>query len=334
MSLLWVRELDSPEPRPADWARRSSDEFAHHPFWSPDSHSIGFFGTARAETDFGVGRRTAEARGRRLAEGRDVVLERRHSLHTRRQRRPPRNFRKWRRSNGGDRAAERGELGAQLAVVSARWPAVSLHGQTSIARSTHSEAGIYLGSLDAPEVRRLLPDVSSAVYSTSGYILFLREGILTAAPFDETSGDSKATPSPSVKRSRRIPSAPGRDFHRTRRRDRAPLCGILRRPRTTPLGRSARSHYRRRERPELFRRDGLSRRPTDRGHHQRRQDRERRHLDSRCRRNGETPDNVARMGGVPRLVGRRSADRLHLDTGNGRRAAGSRHQWRRADARP
>jgi hypothetical protein len=51
-----------------------------------------------------------------------------------------------------------------------------------------SDAGIYLGSLDSRETQRLLPDLSSAVYSTRGYILFDREGVLTAAPFDAASG--------------------------------------------------------------------------------------------------------------------------------------------------
>ena len=51
-----------------------------------------------------------------------------------------------------------------------------------------SEQGIYLGSLDNPTITRLLPDLSSAVYAPPGYLVFAREGTLTAAPFDLAAG--------------------------------------------------------------------------------------------------------------------------------------------------
>ena len=51
-----------------------------------------------------------------------------------------------------------------------------------------SEQGIYLGSLDSPTIVRLLPDLSSAVYAPPGYLVFAREGTLTAAPFDLAAG--------------------------------------------------------------------------------------------------------------------------------------------------
>ena len=51
-----------------------------------------------------------------------------------------------------------------------------------------SEQGIYLGSLDSPTMQRLLPDLSSAVYAAPGYLVFVREGTLTAAPFDLAAG--------------------------------------------------------------------------------------------------------------------------------------------------
>jgi Tol biopolymer transport system component len=51
-----------------------------------------------------------------------------------------------------------------------------------------SEQGIYLGSLDSPATQRLLPDLSSAVYAPPGYLVFSREGMLTAVPFDLVAG--------------------------------------------------------------------------------------------------------------------------------------------------
>ncbi len=57
---------------------------------------------------------------------------------------------------------------------------------TSAAES--SQQGIYLGSLDGAEPRRLLPDLSSAVYAAPGYLVFARNGVLHAAPFDLKTG--------------------------------------------------------------------------------------------------------------------------------------------------
>ena len=51
-----------------------------------------------------------------------------------------------------------------------------------------SEQGVYLGSLDSPKIERLLPDLSSAVYASPGYLVFAREGTLAAAPFDLAAG--------------------------------------------------------------------------------------------------------------------------------------------------
>ena len=51
-----------------------------------------------------------------------------------------------------------------------------------------SDQGVYLGSLDSSTVERLLPDLSSAVYAPPGYLVFAREGALTAAPFDLAAG--------------------------------------------------------------------------------------------------------------------------------------------------
>jgi serine/threonine protein kinase/Tol biopolymer transport system component len=62
--------------------------------------------------------------------------------------------------------------------------------------SEASEQGIYLGSLDSPEIRKLLPDPSSAVYAPPGYLVFVREGTLTAAPFDLGAGRVTGAPAP------------------------------------------------------------------------------------------------------------------------------------------
>ena len=187
MSSLWVRELDSPEPRPLI-GTEEFDEFTHHPFWSPDSRSIGFFGRLglkRISASGGGPQKLADASlpkgGAWSSSG--VILYA-----------PDDNV-------GLLEVSENGGAPTAVTVLPKEgtwehaWPSFLPDGRRFLFTAKPlnrpfdtSEAGIYLGSLDAPEVRRLLPDVSSAVYSTSGYILFLREGILTAAPFDETSG--------------------------------------------------------------------------------------------------------------------------------------------------
>ncbi len=44
--------------------------------------------------------------------------------------------------------------------------------------------GIYVGSLDSKETKRLLGDVSNAAYAPPGYLLFVRDWTLMAQPFD------------------------------------------------------------------------------------------------------------------------------------------------------
>src|SRR5262249_30980362 len=44
--------------------------------------------------------------------------------------------------------------------------------------------GVYLGSLDSPQVQKLFDSVSQAVYVPAGYLLFVRLGTLLAQRFD------------------------------------------------------------------------------------------------------------------------------------------------------
>lgn len=61
--------------------------------------------------------------------------------------------------------------------------------------SESSEQGIYLGTLDDPgHIRRLLPDLSSAVYAAPGFVMFARGDRLMAAAFDLEAGQRAGTP--------------------------------------------------------------------------------------------------------------------------------------------
>jgi dipeptidyl aminopeptidase/acylaminoacyl peptidase len=48
--------------------------------------------------------------------------------------------------------------------------------------------GLYLGSLDAPETHRLVAADASGAYAHPGYLLWPRQGMLVAAPFDAARG--------------------------------------------------------------------------------------------------------------------------------------------------
>jgi len=54
-------------------------------------------------------------------------------------------------------------------------------------RTPLEASAIYLGSLDSPKTRSLLPAESQAVYAPSGHLLFIRSGTLMAQPFDARS---------------------------------------------------------------------------------------------------------------------------------------------------
>jgi eukaryotic-like serine/threonine-protein kinase len=76
------------------------------------------------------------------------------------------------------------------------WPAFLPDGRRfvfSIAAARPEHAGIYLGSLDGREPRKLLPLQSSLAYA-SGYLLYRREQTLVAHPFDASIGDFRGEP--------------------------------------------------------------------------------------------------------------------------------------------
>jgi eukaryotic-like serine/threonine-protein kinase len=90
-------------------------------------------------------------------------------------------------------SAREPELGDMYAspddVLLQVWPSFLPSGREFLfaqASSNPARQGIYLGSLDSPEVVRVLPVFSNAVVSTSGHLVFGRDGALLAQPFDPT----------------------------------------------------------------------------------------------------------------------------------------------------
>jgi Tol biopolymer transport system component len=182
MPVLWVRDLASGEARPL-----KGTEGAALPFWSPDSRDLGFTANflKRVPADGGpvqVITEKAANRGGAWAPDGTIVFSAGDSTPLYRINAAP-----------GSTAAPLTKL--QGGDWSHCWPSFLPDGRRFLfaaklwSRSAEtSEQGIYLESLDSPEIRRLLPDLSSAVYAPPGYLVFVRDGILTAAPFDLATG--------------------------------------------------------------------------------------------------------------------------------------------------
>jgi serine/threonine protein kinase/Tol biopolymer transport system component len=176
---LWVRPLASPEARPFE-----GTEGASHPFWSPDSRFIGFFAGGKLKKvevggglpatlcDAGVGTGgTWNRAGTILFSSMGG-----HGLST-----VP--------ATGGEPATL---LQADRQETNFHDPSFLPDGRHFLYFVMGSGAkevrGIYVGSLDGSVRRRLLGDDSNALYAPSGsgggYLLFGREGVLLAQPFD------------------------------------------------------------------------------------------------------------------------------------------------------
>ena len=183
MPLLWVRDLASGESQSLP-----GTEDATMPFWSPDSRDLGFFagaalkrvsaagGPIRLVTD-NVGPWTGY--GATWAADGTIAVSGQAGLF-----RVP--------ADGG---AMTGLTKLPSGDWAHYWPSFLPDGRRFLftaklwtRTAEASEQGIYLGSLDSPTIARLLPDLSSAVYAPPGYLVFAREGTLTAAPFDLAAG--------------------------------------------------------------------------------------------------------------------------------------------------
>src|SRR5581483_12215123 len=173
---LWLRPSDSLLAQPM-----ATTEGATYPFWSPDSRYIGFFtpgklkkiavsgGPAQSlcETFVGLGG----------SWGRDDVILFSPSLA-------------W---NGLLRVSAAGGVPSPLAKnnIPKIFPVFLPDGRHFLylaVGSSPEKNGIYFGSLDGAEGRRVLPDISAVSFAPSpsskhlGWILFVRENSLMALP--------------------------------------------------------------------------------------------------------------------------------------------------------
>ena len=165
---------------------------AAYPFWSPDSRFIGFFAEGKLKkiaTSGGPPQAICNAPvGRGGAWNRDEVI-----IFT-----PGPNDGLYRVSAAGGEPSPLTTPDRSRPEYSHRWPQFLPDGRSFLyfISGTPESRGIYLGSLDSKEIRRLLPIDSSAVYAPPGYLLFQRAGTLFAQAFNPQKHELTGEPFP------------------------------------------------------------------------------------------------------------------------------------------
>jgi Tol biopolymer transport system component len=171
-SRLWLRSLASTTAQPL-----AGTEGAASPFWSPDSRSVGFFAEGKLKRlDIGGGtpQTLATVNGPRggtwNADG--VIL--------------------FGQNLGGPLFRVLASGGQAVAVTKLdrqsghRYPSFLPDGRQFLfyAQGTLETTGIYLGSVDSVESRRLTAADTAGVYLSSGWLLWVRAGTLVAQRLD------------------------------------------------------------------------------------------------------------------------------------------------------
>ena len=184
--LLWVRPLDS-----LSAVALAGTEDANHPFWSPDSRSLGFFtptSLKRVEASGGAPQKLCDsAGGRGGAWSPEGVIVFSGTGATSLLRVP---------DTGGEPEPAT-KLDVSRGETSHRYPSLLPDGRRFLffARGSKNEhRGIYLASLRSPEARLILKTEGLAVYSPPAYLLTVQQGMLVAYAFDEKSATVQGRP--------------------------------------------------------------------------------------------------------------------------------------------
>ena len=188
---LWVRSLDSLTAQLLPGTEGVSAASA--PFWSPDSRFIGFAAGGklkRIEASGGPPQTLCDASTTRGGTwNRDGVIVFATGVSGVLYRIP---------ATGGEPVPVT-KLDQSRSDTVHRWPYFLPDGQRFLyfVRSSQTESGgIFVGSLDGKEPKRLLPGVINAVYGPPDFLLFLRDGTLMAQRFDVDNLQLTGEPSP------------------------------------------------------------------------------------------------------------------------------------------
>jgi serine/threonine protein kinase len=167
-SRLWLRPLAATAAQPL-----AGTEGAAYPFWSPDSQSIGFFGDGKLKrVDIGGGppQTLADASARGGTWNADGVILFAQTINGPLFRIP----------------ASGGEAVAVTRQGQHRFPQFLPDGRQFLfyALGTPDTSGIYLGSLDSGQTKRLTVADTAGVYAPSGWLVWVRGSTLVAQHLD------------------------------------------------------------------------------------------------------------------------------------------------------
>jgi serine/threonine protein kinase len=183
---LWLRSLDSLSPQALP-----GTEDASRPFWSPDGRWIAFFAQGKLkkiEPSGGSPQTLCDATDNRGGTwNRDGIIlfspSPSHGLYL-----VP--------ADGGA-VTQATTLNSSANETGHRWPCFLPDGRHFLylvqSRQVDKE-GIFVGSLDSKESKRLLASISYVLYSPPGYLIFVKETTLMIQPFDSTHLELKGQP--------------------------------------------------------------------------------------------------------------------------------------------
>ena len=190
-TLLYVRPLNSVEATPL-----AGTDNAHHPFWSPNNRTIGFFAEGKLKTvelaggapmvlcNVGDPRDNQGKGGTWNKEG-DIVFAMTRAAPL------------YRISASGGKPEQLTMLDTSVGEESHRWPQFLPDGRhfLYLARRPKEGNAVYVGSLDSRQKVLLLDQhESSVMYAPPGYLLFVKDEDLMAQPFDAATLKIRGTP--------------------------------------------------------------------------------------------------------------------------------------------
>ncbi|MDE3179081.1 MAG: serine/threonine-protein kinase [Acidobacteriota bacterium] len=190
--LLWVRSLDSTEGRPLE-----GTENADTPFWSPDGRYVGFIAGGKLKKIAVSGGSPVDLCDAHIGRGGswspDGTILFAPDTYTPLYRVPA----------GGGQPLPVTTLDRARRETGHRWPQFlpdNRHFLYYAVSPSADSSGTYVGSLDGGKPKLLLRGDSNALYTSPGYLLYLRGGTLMAQQFDpgrlKLSGDPIAIAPP------------------------------------------------------------------------------------------------------------------------------------------